>query len=91
MKENGRYYGQIRCYNERSTRCSSDRLHPRLQPQTQAYPARATRTLFAVIPEMISNPLFAVFTLLPRLYCFTLLPILRLYCFTVSLVTYHLV
>ena len=51
MKKNGRYYGQIRCYNERSTRCSSDRLHPRLQPQTQAYPARATRTLFAVIVQ----------------------------------------
>jgi len=53
MKKNGRYCGQIRCYNERSTRCSTDRPHPRLQHQTKAYPAWATRTLFAVSDRMI--------------------------------------
>ncbi len=28
MKKNGRYYGQIRCYCNRSTRCGSNRLTP---------------------------------------------------------------
>jgi len=52
MKKNSWYCGQIRCYNECSTRCSPDQLHPRLQHQTQAYPAQATYTLFAVIVLM---------------------------------------
>src|SRR5258706_11196736 len=54
MKKNGRYYGQIRCYCNRSTRCGSNRLTPLL---TASNPGLScTGHMHAIRRECSLNP-----------------------------------